>query len=60
MVHPLLNVLADEDEESLRLQVRCGEQRVQIPPALARRGSTKRPASFSEARCERDCPPVPE
>jgi hypothetical protein len=61
VVHPLLNVLADEDDESLWLQVHCGEQLVQIPLALARRLIDEAPGIvFSEARFDRECSPPTE
>lgn len=61
MVHPLLNVLADEDDESLWLQVHYGEQLVQIPLALARRLIEDEPGIvFSEARYERELQPPEE
>lgn len=61
VVHPLLNVLADENDESLWLQVLCGERLVQIPLALARQLIEDAPGIvFSEARYEREFQPPEE
>jgi len=57
-VCPLLNVLADENDESLWLQIDQGERLVQIPLALARQLIEEAPGVvFSEARYERELLP---
>jgi hypothetical protein len=54
-VHPLLRILADEDDESFWLEVHTGEHRVQIPLEQVRRMIEDAPGIvFSEARFGRE------